>query len=96
MNNELKEILDFKENADYKKLSCDEIAILKDYITNLQHTEDLYNQLLKDYDELQERIDKAVEYIENGEYYIYKKTKYMDYIIANKEFLNILNGESNE
>ena len=36
MNNELKEILEFKENADYKRLSCDEIAILKDYITNLQ------------------------------------------------------------
>ena len=36
MNNEIKEILDFKENADYKKLSCDEIAILKDNITNLQ------------------------------------------------------------
>ena len=60
------------------------------YITDLQHTEDLYNQLLKDYDELQqeneelkknqryhnketlrdmvdelqERIEKAVEYIE--------------------------------
>ena len=51
MNDEIRRILDFKENADYKKLSCDEIAILRDYITNLQHTEDLYNQLLKDYDE---------------------------------------------
>lgn len=25
-----------------------------DYINNLQHIEDLYNQLLKDYDELQQ------------------------------------------
>ena len=30
MNNEIKEILEFKENGDYKKLSCDEIAILRD------------------------------------------------------------------
>lgn len=28
--------------------------MLLDYITNLQHTEDLYNQLLKDYDELEQ------------------------------------------
>ena len=35
-DDEIKEILDFKENADYKRLSCDEIAILKNYITNLQ------------------------------------------------------------
>lgn len=33
---EIKEILDFKENADYKRLSCDEIKVLRDYITNLQ------------------------------------------------------------
>ena len=100
MNDEIKEILEFKENADYKRLSCDEIAILRDYIdnlsrnewgnevkatnqkikikelekrivklkdniTNLQHTKDLYNQLLKDYDELQQRIEKAVEYMGN-------------------------------
>ena len=36
MNDEIKEILEFKENADYKKLSCDEIKVLRDYITNLQ------------------------------------------------------------
>lgn len=34
-NNEIKEILDFKENADYKRLSCDEIKVLRDYIDNL-------------------------------------------------------------
>ena len=37
---------------------------MKKEVNNLQHTEDLYNRLLKDYDELQERIEKAVEYIE--------------------------------
>ena len=36
MKDEIKEILEFKENADYKRLSVDEIVILKDYITNLQ------------------------------------------------------------
>lgn len=36
MKDEIKEILSFKENADYKKLSIDEIVILENYITNLQ------------------------------------------------------------
>ena len=36
MNDEIKEILSFDVNADYKRLSIDEITILKDYITNLQ------------------------------------------------------------
>ena len=36
MSNVTNKILEFPNNADYKRLSCDEIAILKDYITNLQ------------------------------------------------------------
>lgn len=32
----IKEILAFEENADYKRLSIDEIVILRDYIANLQ------------------------------------------------------------
>ena len=36
MSDEIKEILEFKENADYKRLSIDEIKCLDDYITNLQ------------------------------------------------------------
>lgn len=36
MNNEIKEILEFKEDADYKRLSVGEIIVLRDYITNLQ------------------------------------------------------------
>jgi hypothetical protein len=43
MKDEIKEILEFKENADYKKLSVDEIAILKDYITNLQEENERLN-----------------------------------------------------
>lgn len=44
MKDEIKEILEFKENADYKRLSIDEIIVIKDYITNLQNE---YNKLLK-------------------------------------------------
>lgn len=44
MNDNIKEILIFIEKWGF----------LKDYITNLQHTEDLYNQLLKNYDELEQ------------------------------------------
>lgn len=36
MKDEIKEILEFKENADYKRLSIDQIIVIKDYITNLQ------------------------------------------------------------
>ncbi len=37
MNQEvINKILEFSNNDDYKRLSCDEIAILKDYITNLE------------------------------------------------------------
>lgn len=44
MTNEIKEILEFKENADYKKLSVDEIAILEDYITKLERENELLKQ----------------------------------------------------
>lgn len=53
MNNEIKEILQDLKNTGYKKLAKN-IENIIDYITNLKHTEDLYNQLLKDYDELQQ------------------------------------------
>ena len=80
MNDVIKEILEFKENADLKKLSCDEIAILKDYITNLQQENERLTRTVVDYDEtllrveneyekLKARIDKAIEYIENTPLY---------------------------
>lgn len=56
MNNEIKEILEFKENADYKKLSCDEIKVLKDYITNLQTIEQQYSAILSENAELENKI----------------------------------------
>ena len=36
MKDEIKEILDFKENADYKRLSVDEITTLENYIIELK------------------------------------------------------------
>jgi DNA repair ATPase RecN len=56
MKNEIKEILEFKENADYKKLSVDEIAILKDYITNLRTIEEQYSAILSENAELKNKI----------------------------------------
>lgn len=48
MSDEIKEILDFKENADYKRLSVDEITILKDYITKLQEENKKLKEIIKD------------------------------------------------
>ena len=105
MNNEIKEILDFKENADYKRLSCDEIAILKDYITNLQ---EINNNLKEDFkrhidriNELKQRIEKTVEYIEkNRKVYklgVNQEIDEFDYISTNpQDIIDILNGRSDE
>ena len=78
-------------------IDSQEAKLLIDYITNLQHTENLYNQLLKDYDELQQRIEKAVEYIkkqttdeDTGRDLGYSDNIDYEYL------LNILNGRSDE
>ena len=115
MNNEIKELLAFKENADYKKLSCDEIKVLRDYITNLEQENEKWWAIIKDYEmdlhdlwfknnELEERIEKAVEY---GNSCInkdldletldepYKTTFKTAYEIHNN-YLDILNGRSDE
>lgn len=115
MNNEIKEILDFKENADYKKLSCDEIKVLRDYITNLQQENEKWWAIIKDYEmdlhdlwfknnELEKRIEKAVEYINcNKQKTIgaYGDNEDDDFEICLWEedidnLLNILNGRSDE
>jgi len=49
MNKEIKEILDFKENADYKRLSCDEIKVLRDYITNLKKENERLKKQVSEY-----------------------------------------------
>ena len=70
MNDEIKEILEdwkigIESGKDKYGIKVDgigytwkELKTLLDYITNLQHTEDLYNQLLKDYDELQQENER--------------------------------------
>ena len=46
MSEEIKKILEIKEDCDYKKLSVDEIVILKTYITSLDYEiQELYNKL---------------------------------------------------
>ena len=93
---EIKEILEFKENADYKRLSCDEIKVLRDYITNLQEEleeEKRINQEdLKYIDELNERIDKAVEYIQTNEGYS-QLSGIWEFYDDTDDLLNILNGK---
>jgi regulator of replication initiation timing len=84
MNKEVKEILEFKENADYKKLSVDEIAILKDCITNLQQE----NEELKVENEKltqlwlssQEKRRKAIKYLKQPyrDNFDYSKSKLME------------------
>lgn len=69
MTNEIKEILEFKEDADYKRLSVDEIVILEDYISNLQDEIDIFREdaliMLHQFEEAQIIINKAIEYIED-------------------------------
>jgi hypothetical protein len=84
MKVEIKEILEFKENADYKRLSCDEIAISKDYITNLQQE----NEELKVENEKltqlwlssQEKRRKAIKYLKQPyrDNFDYSKSKLME------------------
>lgn len=103
MNDEIKEILEFKENADYKRLSCDEIAILRDYITNLQQENkelndsnqwwnNRFNAVQRDYEDYKSRIEKAVEYMNNT--FNIRDVKDMFEIINKLE--DILNGRSDE
>ena len=83
----------------------DEKKIL-DYITNLQeenkelkkqHEEDIvYREehlyLLQENKDLQDRIDKAIEYINNG----YLSDGEMVNILARQDLLNLLQGKSDE
>ena len=96
MTNEIKEILDFKEDADYKRLSCDEIKVIEDYITNLQNeifdlkdTIQDKNECIGAYDciieDRDKRIDKTIKYCEESSKTI--KSEYFSYV------LKILKGD---
>ena len=112
MNNETKEVLDFKENADYKRLSCDEIAILRDYITNLDEKNKelkkkitfneksrrkMQQSLMEQIEDYKSRIDKATAYIKNTCCIQPNEECNIDLRYDEVDYLlNILRGEGNE
>lgn len=88
MTNEIKEILDFKEDADYKRLSVDEIVILKDYITNLQEENKIIDKIKK--------LRNANTHVENIYYAegVLLNEPYCDIEgVDNEELLETLRGE---
>jgi len=107
MNKKIKEILEIQEDIDYKKLSIEDILLLKEYITNLEqcycNRTDCSARIKdsKKYDSLQQRIDKAIEYIENNtlysEEYDYDDEDNLQFqgaydYKASEDLLNILKG----
>ena len=65
----------------YKRLSLEDTNLLLDYITNLQEElksandsitwwSNRFNAVQRDYEDYKSRIDKAIEYIKEFEYYI--------------------------
>jgi hypothetical protein len=99
MKVEIKEILEFKENADYKKLSVDEIVILEDYITNLQkENEELKvenEKLTQLWLSSQEKRRKAIKMFDNetlNKYY-YGMSYEFEINDFKEGILNILGGD---
>lgn len=87
MNNEIKEILDFKENADYKKLSCDEIKVLRDYITNLQQENERLKFYLNDvvFDDNNIDVELSARYL--------RKLGYIDFDEERQVYVNKHNNQ---
>jgi regulator of replication initiation timing len=90
MKDEIKEILEFKENADYKRLSVDEIVTLEDYITNLQQENEelkLENEKLTQlWLSSQEKRRKAIKYLKQPyrDNFDYSKSELME-ILGDEE-----------
>lgn len=97
MSDEIKGILKDLEYAsgvfDYT-ITPDRCTLLLDYITNLQQDNTMYARLKNEYEEeikdLQQRIDKSIEYIEHSNYDIIGR------VCSFTKLLNILKGDSNE
>ena len=109
MNNDIKEILDYFNkyvNDKYETYTIvDEntkaIKVLLDYITNLQEK---YNDLLEihkiensDIQELQEKIDKSIEYLNNNTLFNFEPSEVKNINLitdtkAKEDLLNILQG----
>lgn len=66
MTNEIKEILDFKENADYKRLSVDEIIVIRDNIINLQEENKKLSKEIKNIEKEDDEIRVKNSFLVNG------------------------------
>ena len=67
MNNEIKEILFIEEqNADYKRLSIDELITLEDYITNLQKENKKLSKEIKKIKKEDDEIRDKNSFLVNG------------------------------
>ena len=108
MTNEIKEILDLMKFANDDIMWCDTLTLnvkqchlLLDYITNLQEeNKNLKKQYAKeekklfhDNEILQQRIDKAVEYIKWNLDKNEELIEYFNYDANFNELLNILRGD---
>lgn len=63
MKDGIREILDFKENADYKRLSCDEIKVIEDYTTNLQNRITELEEINKQHQELNGMLNQEILFL---------------------------------
>lgn len=111
MNKEIQEILDNLKDEVWSKTGADSYDNLLDYITDLQQENERLNQDLSYYqgfgvdmlhknNELEERIEKAVEYIKTCNPDVdlnsmFLNESYLSNYGAN-ELLDILNGRSDE
>ena len=99
MNKELNKILEFKEDADYKRLSYSEIKILKDYITNLQEeNEEIKNTIDFIDNQYKNTInynEKLIEYNKDYKSRIDKAIEYIkdDMYVEPKELYGLVDGE---
>ena len=92
MKDEIKEILDKLNNkAEHYILYNYEVKLLLDYITNLQEKYERMKEnaeiLSNGYNELEKRIEKAIEYINKTSFY------YKSHYGFKNDLLNILNGD---
>lgn len=95
-NVEIKEILNFKEDADYKRLSVDEITILRDYITNLQEENDELKEQCKQWKENHKAVciqrdnilNNTVKDIEEQIDYKSRNKKAIEYVKSKKAIIN--------
>lgn len=100
MDNKIKEILSFKEDTDYKRLSIEDILLLKDYITNSEKkVNNLTNSLNKKVEEginLQNKIDKAIEQCKQDAEDIWEWEGSYAYMGMFEEIINILKGSDSK